>query len=588
SHYYDKATDQLTFVALAAVEWQPDGETITDKAGGVFRSLDRGKSWECINGDLAIDMTQFSKNKSIMKGYIHSGAYYFSMKDNDFASKYPKAPTSIMPNYNQIEVDPNDPNNIYIINMYANLFRGNFMPGQMWRTTDGGKHWFVAFRNGRNWESGGDIEYWKKRGNPTGNNVTFQYLDNWMNRYPYDPKSTNFARFNCDGTILHSQMSKISVFSYDKGDTWVDIDDVRLPGELKTFVGAGNSNLPGHGFYQDLRLPGQVFCAAGENSLWITREGGESVRPGAQAVSVHTFQDAEQSLSCYVIHPQDTTIRYAMFFRQHARGELLKSTDNGKTWKKHGVGVPEWEIKQHSGDQPSHQLNLMIDPNNPDNMYFCVPKSAKMNEYVGDSEAGFGVNRSTDGGATWSPCNTGLPKPFDVTAICFDPKDSNTLYATAQGVGGGLFKSINNGASWEEVKSTRKYKFEFGINDIHFDVDGRAYITSGHRRSEGGGAWVSEDGMKSWKMIFDFPYTFRIETAHYDPKIIMLSTLPSITNGSINAGTYLSKDGGKSWIKFNSGNGQSDRVNDIAIDNYTKNKFYASTYGSGWYVAQGK
>ncbi|KXX70761.1 hypothetical protein, partial [Flammeovirga sp. SJP92] len=69
-----------------------------------------------------------------------------------------------------------------------------------------------------------------------------------------------------------------------------------------------------------------------------------------------------------------------------------------------------------------------------------------------------------------------------------------------------------------------------------------------------------------------------------DHNVILISTLPNVSNKRKNPGTYLSKDAGKTWVKINKGNGQSDRINDIAIDNYTPDKFYVSTYGSGWYV----
>ncbi len=48
---------------------------------------------------------------------------------------------------------------------------------------------------------------------------------------------------------------------------------------------------------------------------------------------------------------------------------------------------------------------------------------------------------------------------------------------------------------------------------------------------------------------------------------------------------YISKDGGTTWVKANRGCGQSDRVNDIAIDYTVPGRYYISTYGSGWYVA---
>ncbi len=595
SYHYDKGSDQLSMYTIANVMWRADGETVTDSVGGIFRSNDRGESWQNISGDIALDMRQFKGNKAVERSYIHPVAFYYGISDKEATQRFPEMPSKITQRFNQITVDPNDPDNLYLVNEYSNASRTNFMPGQIWRSKDGGKHWYITSRNGKNWEENeADIAYWKERGNPVGNNVSFNYLHDWSGRDVYDRKSCNFTRFNCDGTVLHTQLAKISLMSYDKGDTWVDIDDVRLSPNTETYVGAGNSNMPGHGFYQDLRLPNQVFCCAGENSLWVTTEGGESVRPNAQAATNYKFSEAEQSLSCYAIHPHDTNIRYATFFRQEGRGELWRTLDGGATWAKHGTIVPQWEVKAHSGDQPCHQLNLIIDPANPNNMYLCVPKTARSMEYVGHSETGFGVHKSTDGGKTWALCNNNMPNdarnPYDIPAIAFDPKNSNTLYACYQGSNKGLYRSTNRGESWSKVTSLPQETNETGVNDIHFANNGKVYITSGNSGTSinGGGAWVSSDGMQSWKRIFDFPATFRIETAHYNPDIILLSTLSNRNILNINPGTYLSKNGGRSWVKINKGNGQSDRINDIAIDNYTPNKYYLSTYGSGFYVAHEK
>ncbi len=590
THHYDKTSGELNMYVIANPVWVADGRTIRDNAGGIFRSRDRGETWVNISGDLALDLSHFKGNRPVTKSFGNAAAYHMGLSVAEYFKKYPDLPTKITQRFNHISVDPNDPENIYLANSYANASRNNFLPGQLWRTKDGGKHWYITVRNGRNWISGKDIEYWKERGNPVGNNVEFKYLkDSWIARDLYDPKSSNFSTFNCDGTLLHMQIAKCSFISYDKGDTWIDHDDqYPFEGNDRVIVGAGNSNLPGHGFYQDLRMPNKVFCLGGENSLWVTCDGGDNIRKGAQAAETFTFGKGEQSPSTYAIDPRDTTIRYATFFRQHGRGELWRTTDSGKSWSKHGTIIEPWEVKAHSGDQPVHQLCHIIDPEQTNIMYICVPKSANTNQYVGASETGFGVHRSTDGGATWSECNAGLPTPFDVRNISFDPNDSRTIYAAVQGRNGGLFVSKNRGETWAEVKSTLPISGKLGINDITFTKDGAALITAGFTTAQidEGGLWISRDGMKRWQKIFNFPYTSQVEVAHYDTNVIMVSTNLNKNIGQINAGTYLTKDSGKTWVKFNRGNGQSDRVNDIAIDNFVRGKYYLSTFGSGWYVAR--
>ncbi|WP_109832737.1 VPS10 domain-containing protein [Reichenbachiella versicolor] len=585
--HHDEETGQVTLYVLNNITWKADGNTVTDHKGGVFKSTDRGATWENITGDLALDMTQFRSNHAVKKSYYNTVAFYFGITVEEAKSRFSELPTKITQRFNEITVDPNDPDNLYMNNMYSNSSTNNFLPGQIWRTKNGGDHWFVTFRNGINWNKGDDVRYWRDRGNPVGTNITLRYLHQWVDRDAYDRKSCNFTRFNADGSVLHTQMAKISLMSYDGGDTWVDIDD-RATGTANSWVGAGNSNLPGHGFYQHPDIPNKVFCAAGENSLWVTNDEGENVRAGAQGATAFKFSEHEQSLSSYAIHPSNTNVHFALFFRQHGGGEFFKSTNGGTTWNKHGVAIEKPWPASGGGDQSIHQMNLTIDYNNPKYMYFNVPKKSKNVQLVGNSVGSHGVHRTTDGGETWEEINSGLPTSRDVTAIAMHPTNPKVLYAAVQGGNGGLYKTTNRGNSWTEVASTASISGDFGINDIHFAKDGKVYISSGYKGADAdeGGLWMSSDELVSWTQIFDFPWTYRVETALTDPKTILLSTLSNTTIGERNAGTYLSKDSGTSWIKINTGNGQSDRINDIAIDNSNPNKFYASTYGSGWYAGE--
>ncbi|OHX64116.1 VPS10 domain-containing protein [Flammeovirga pacifica] len=588
SYHLNPSTNKITLFVINNVIWKRDGQTVTDAGGGIFKSTDKGESWQKINGDLALDLSFFNSNRNIKKSYYTTVAFYFGMSYSEAVATFPKLPTKITQRFNTIEVDPTDVNNIYLNNEYSNSSKNNFKPGQIWRTKNGGKHWYITLRNGKNWEEGSpDADYWNSRNNPIGNNIQLNYLKHWMKRDDYERKGSNFARFNADGTVLHANMAKVSLMSYDKGDTWVDIDDIEVTPKSDNFVGAGNSNVPGHGFYQHPKYPGQVFCMAGENSLWITNEEGNHIKKGAQAARYKSLTDAEQSISSYAIDPNDTNKHYALFFRQHNKGECLRSLDGGNTWEAIGVAIPKWELPKTGGDQSVHQMHLTIDPVQTKNLYFCVPRRSKNIELVGNTITGFGVHRSTDGGVNWKEINNGLPKDPDVCKIALDPQNSNTIYAAVQDKDGGLFVSLNKGNSWTEVTSTQHISKSEGINDIHFSGDGKVYITSGTKNggADNGGLWVSEDNLVTWNKIFDYPWTYRVETAVYDPNIILLSTLPNTTINTFNPGVYLSKNGGESWEKINLGNGQSDRVNDIAINNFYPGKYYASTYGSGWYMA---
>lgn len=166
-----------------------------------------------------------------------------------------------------------------------------------------------------------------------------------------------------------------------------------------------------------------------------------------------------------------------------------------------------------------------------------------------------------------------------------DPKVPSTLYAGVYSKtgDGGLFKSTNRGQNWSKVALPSKITSEV---DIHFDKSGKLYLSTGSTTSEleQGGLFTTtaeNPTAASWKKIFHMPFTGAVTTAAYDKSIILLAVLPANSNGLKNAGSYLSKDSGKSWIKINTGNGQSDRINDVAIHLTKPNIYYVSTRGAG-------
>lgn len=585
--HHNKSTNEITMYVVDNIQWEADGSSIKDASGGVFKSTDKGENWSRITNNISMDMSQFQSNSGIKSSYYKALSKFFGISETEAISNYPNLPKSITAGISTVRIDPKNANNVYIMNNYANNKMVTFKPGIMWRTKNGGDSWFVTMRNGRNWNSGADLTYWKQRENPTGTNVTIAAMHHWLNRDDYDRKSGRIVEFNADGSVLMAQVAKIVFVSYDNGDTWAELDEIETSPNSNSWVGAGNSNMPGHGFYQHKKIPNKVYCTAGENGLWITNNEGDKVREGSQASTHIRLDPEEHSASCYAIHPHNTNIHYALLFRQAKSGSLIKSIDGGKTFTVQGTPIPKpWPVVG-GGDQSVHQLSLLIDEDNPNNMYFCVPKKTRNIALVGNTVTGFGIHKSTDGGATWTEPNSGLPASLDVTQLKFAPNSFNTIYACVQGTKGGLYISKNKGESWKMVESTSTISGNFGINNIHFSSDGKAYISAGYTNSpaDKGGLWVSDDNLESWKRIFDYPWVYRIETAVYDSNTILISTLPNSNISLKNPGTYLSKDAGESWSKINKGNGQSDKINDIAIDYTVPGKYYVSTFGSGWYTA---
>jgi uncharacterized repeat protein (TIGR01451 family) len=134
-----------------------------------------------------------------------------------------------------------------------------------------------------------------------------------------------------------------------------------------------------------------------------------------------------------VIDPNNSQVIY---LAASNRG-VWKSTNGGANWTavNNGLGL--------FGSTPQVRT-IALDPSQPSTLYVAAP--------------GFGgaVYKSTDGGANWTAASNGLSvmvggRPFTPTinALLVDPAAPSNIYAGTDGFG--VFRSTDGGANWEAV-----------------------------------------------------------------------------------------------------------------------------------------
>ena len=217
------------------------------------------------------------------------------------------------------------------------------------------------------------------------------------------------------------------------------------------------------------------------------------------------------------------------FYPYSAYGNLMKSTDGGKTWTKKSSGLP---AKMDVG-------RIIIDPTNNNNLLLAT---------------NYGVYRSTNQGDSWSLSGAGLPTNMPRDMQCY--YDENTkefiIYVLEQTVfeasgttvttTGGIYKSTDGGQNWLSI-----------TGDLGFDLN---QVTAFHARDgfyKSLSQWfgITKDAAKS--QFTSFPASTmsvwnRIAVNPKNKNEIYVSHNLKHDRGSFGVGdVWKTSDGGLTW-----------------------------------------
>ncbi len=199
--------------------------------------------------------------------------------------------------------------------------------------------------------------------------------------------------------------------------------------------------------------------------------------------------------------------------------------------------------------------SVALDPNNSNNVWVGTGEA----NASGDSEAGVGLYKSTDGGDTWSgPIGKNVFNARAIGSIAVDPSDSNTIYAaTVRAVRGissvtggavslapgappwGLYKSTDGGVTWSFIfngaqstagcTNTLNVAHNLtlcsvrGVRRVVLDpVNPKIVYASAYAK----GVWRSHDGGSTWNQIF-LPIADGPSTSFTERPEIAVNKLPN-------------------------------------------------------------
>ncbi len=199
-------------------------------------------------------------------------------------------------------------------------------------------------------------------------------------------------------------------------------------------------------------------------------------------------------ISSIAVNPND----YSNYYLGVASGGVWKTTNAGTTFSPVFDGEGSFSIGCVSLDQ-----------NNP----LVVWVGTGENNSQRSVSWGDGIYRSEDGGKSWK--NLGLKKSEHIARILIDPRNSNVIFAAAQGPlwgpGGdrGLYKSTDAGATWKAILTVDE---NTGVSDLVFDPKNPdvLYASSYQRRRHvwtlinggpGSAIHKSTDGGTTWTKL---------------------------------------------------------------------------------------
>ena len=259
---------------------------------------------------------------------------------------------------------------------------------------------------------------------------------------------------------------------------------------------------------------------------------------------------------------------WKMAGRLYGGGGVCVSTDYGKTWRPIASGLPKLGAC----------TAVALDPTSP---------TDRRTLYA--AFYGGGIFKSVDGGENWRARNKGLPVEHNDHFTDLKRHTDGSLFALCGGKRlarynpsphTGLFRSVDGGDSWTDVTAGLTLYLPFGF-DVH-PTDSRIIylcVSAVPRRHDEAGVYKTIDGGKTWKKLGiawpeggpSYVHAKYPSIDPYNPKRVWVSTATH--------GTLVTTDGGDTWRQVESIPFRG--VNRITVDPRDHQTLWVTTFGGG-------
>lgn len=340
--------------------------------------------------------------------------------------------------------------------------------------------------------------------------------------------------------------------------------------------------------------PNTIFVGTGAGGMWTSTDGGGTWTTSTDALEVLGCSDL-------AINPLNTNIMYLATGDNDAGDTystgILKSIDGGLTWNTTGLNWPVINARRVG--------RLLINPLNPNILFaatsvgiyrtnnaglsWAMVKSGNFKDMEyrpNDTSIVYAVTqttffKTTTGGntsASFVQVTSGLPSNGARQVISVTPADPNYVYilrSASDNSFGGLFRSVNSGASFTLMSSSPNI---FGWSSNGTDTGGQGWydlalgvspIDKNELICGGVNSWKSYDGGANWFLNTHW-YGNGAPYVHADLHAVEYLNGTTCYLGT-DGGVALTVDGSSSWVTIN---GQMNIAQVYRIGQSTSNPDY--------------
>jgi photosystem II stability/assembly factor-like uncharacterized protein len=340
-----------------------------------------------------------------------------------------------------------------------------------------------------------------------------------------------------------------------------------------------------------------VWVGTGEANLFRASMAGVGIYKSTDAgrTFTHSGLTDTQTIARIVVHPTNPDLVYVAasgheWTDNEMRG-VFKTADGGRTWSKVFYRSPR-----------TGAIDLVMDPSEPNTLYAAMWQRVRRKWSDPRVESGYdegGVWKTTDGGATWTDANEGLPAAPFRGRIGLDVSRSNpnVVYAFVDNYDEGrpprdgerdaytrpifesriksaeIYRSDDKGRTWRRVTENNDYMM--GHSGTYGWVFGQIRVDPSDENTIytlGLALNVSRDAGKTFTQL---------RGMHGDHHGLWIDPAnPAILYNANDGGVYRSSDAGKSWTYDASAGGV--QFYNVTLDTSTPVWAYGSVqdYGS--------